>query len=329
VRCRHPHESLTQLSMTTSGTNYREKARPALWKSFARSVLLVPAINRVVVASLAAVPAAPWRSRIPVVGSAVLRLDNGAAIVMKRAERCQVAKEIHWGQGRLERACDRLALDLALRLSADADLFLDIGAYTGLFALAVARRNPRVRCDAYEIVPENYLLMVENTIQNNLVGRVHPKLLGLAAAAGTLRVPATIGAGALASSVALDSVAAEGDSTDVPIASLDELYSDFSGRMVIKIDVEGFEWEIFRGARALVDRVRPDMVCEVLRRAPNVPETQAFLEDRGYAIYHITDQGLRLSSRIVPVKRERDWFFTVRAPAELRALGFTVLSEAG
>ncbi|MBL0425785.1 FkbM family methyltransferase [Ramlibacter alkalitolerans] len=302
------------------GTDYRRVATPALWKAMARRLLLTPAINRPVVMALAPLQAAEWKRRIPVVGAATLRLGNDRSVVLQKAERCQVAKEVYWGQGHLHGAADRLALQLAITLSADADTFLDIGAYTGLFALAVARENPRIQCDAYEIVPDNYVLMWENTIRNNLVARVHPRLVGLGAAKGTLKVPGSFGSGALASSVALDSVAADG--VDIPIAALDELYAGYASKMVMKIDVEGFEWEVLRGGRQLIARVKPDMVCEVLRRAPNVPEMEAFLRQVGYNIFHISDAGLRPADRIVPVKLERDWLFTTRSASELQARGF-------
>jgi FkbM family methyltransferase len=312
--------------MSTAGTDYRRAARSPLWKSLARRLLLVPLVNRPVVYALSPWSAAHWKHRVPVVGSALLRLGQGRSIVLKKAERCQVAQEVYWGGGKLPGTADRLSLDLAVRLSEGRDRFLDVGAYTGLFALAVARQNPGVQCDAYEIVPENYLLMWENTIHNNLVAQVHPRLVGLGAASGSLKVPASIGSGALASSVALDSVAAEG--IDIPVATLDEMYGGFNGTMAMKIDVEGFEWEIFKGGRELLRRVKPDMVCEVLRRAPNIPQMQAFLEETGYNLFHITEAGLRPATRIVPVKLERDWLFTIRSADELRALGFPVLAAS-
>jgi FkbM family methyltransferase len=313
---------MTAPFVNPTGTDYREKVRTPRLKSALRGVLLMPVINRAVLKVLEPWKGATWRSRVPVFGPATLRMEHGATIVLQKAERCQIAKEIYWGGGRLENEADRLALDLALRLSRDADRFLDVGAYTGLFALAVARLNPRVHSDAYEIVPENYLLMWENTIHNNLVQRVHPKLLGLGADRSTLKVPSSLGSGVLASSVALDSVAADG--TDIPIAPLDDVYVGFDGRMVMKIDVEGFEWEVFRGGRELVARVKPDIVCEVLRRAPNVPEMREFLVATGYHIFHITAKGLRPATQIVPVKHERDWLFTTRSAEALQALGFTV-----
>jgi FkbM family methyltransferase len=311
--------------MTTAGTDYRRVATPSVWKAMARRLLLSPVINRPVVMALAPWQGGEWKRRIPVVGPATLRLGGDRSVVLQKAERCQVAKEVYWGHGHLHGAADRLALQLAITLSAEADTFLDIGAYTGLFALAVARENPHIQCDAYEIVADNYVLMWENTIRNNLVARVHPRLVGLGAAKGTLKVPSSFGSGSLASSVALDSVADDG--TDIPIAPLDDLYPGFAARMVMKIDVEGFEWEVFQGGRQLITRVKPDMVCEVLRRAPNIPEMEAFLRDTGYNIFHISDEGLRPADRIVPVKLERDWLFTTRSASELQARGFPLAAR--
>lgn len=312
--------------MSTAGTDYKQRARSALAKRTVRAFVALPGINPVVVALLQALPEQPWRSRIPVLGSGRLKLQGDEYVEMLRADHCDVAKELYWGQGALHAPCDRLALDLAIGLSSDADVFLDIGAYTGLFALAVARKNPNIRCDAYEIVPENFQLMWQNTIANNLVSRVSPKLTGLGASTGSLNVPASLGSGTLASSVALDSVATDG--VAIPIAALDDIYAGFTGKMVIKIDVEGFEWEVFSGGKKLLHSVKPDMVCEVLRRAPNIPEMQAFLETLGYRQFHITHQGLAPMKKIVPVKNERDWLFTTRSAAELSALGYAVLDEA-
>lgn len=312
--------------MTAVGTDYKQLSKSALIKRTVRSIVALPVINPLVVAVLQALPETPWMSRIPVLSSGTLLLTDSLTVEMLRADHCDVAKELYWGKGALHAPCDRLALNLATGLSSDADVFLDIGAYTGLFALAVARKNPNIRCDAYEIVPENFQLMWQNIIANNLVSRVMPRLLGLGAAAGSLNVPASLGSGTLASSVALDSVAPDG--VAIPIAALDDVYAGFNGKMVIKIDVEGFEWAVFSGGLQLLRSVKPDMVCEVLRRAPNIAEMQLFLEEAGYRNFHITNKGLVPSKNIKPVKNERDWLFTTKTAAELSALGYPVLENA-
>lgn len=51
--------------------------------------------------------------------------------------RCENAKELFWGRGRRPNAHDRLALDTVAALARGSDAFLDVGAYTGLFTMAV------------------------------------------------------------------------------------------------------------------------------------------------------------------------------------------------
>ena len=112
---------------------------------------------------------------------------------MYEPDRCDVAKDLYWGHGRRRAPADQWAIEAAMALSRDAGLFLDIGAYSALFALAVARANPALRSVAYEIVPENYLLMARNVAFNSLSGRVDPRLVGLGAEAGSIRMPVRAG----------------------------------------------------------------------------------------------------------------------------------------
>lgn len=241
---------------------------------------------------------------------------------MANADRCQLAKDLYWGAGKLNSRAEQLALELAMTLSADAEIFLDIGAYTGLFALAVARRNPKVVSHAYEIVPENFQYLWENVILNNLVRRVRPHLMGIGTAAGTVCVSAEPGPGVLASSIALDSTV--GNGVIIPVNSLDSLFPELNGRMVWKIDVEGFEWAVLDGGRALIGRMKPDIICEVLRRAPNIPQLLLFLRDHNYNLFRISEGVLHQQAEIVPVKHERDWLFTIRSADELRSMGWVV-----
>lgn len=301
--------------------------RPVL-KRVARAIVLIPMVNRVVVAILSLLPDWRWKTRCPVVGDARLNVAGGEAVHLLRADRCHVAREVFWGEGALASAADRRALELAVRLGSGADIFVDIGAYSGLFALAVARGSSGARCHAYEIVPENFQLLWANIIRNDLVTRIEPNLVGIGAQQGVVRVPAALGLGSLASSIALDFQAEDG--VRVPVDTLDSRYCDFTGRMVMKLDVEGFEWSVLRGGDALIRRVRPDMICEVLRRATEIPAMQEYLTALGYHLYQIVDAGLSPRTRIEPTKHERDWLFTTRSAADLGALGINIVdAQAG
>jgi len=296
--------------------DYFEKHRRHPVKMLVVWLLSLGWINLIAVGLLRRLPAGDWRRRVPVVGVRA-RFDAGESgnIIMSSPDQCRVARELWWMGGRMASGADQLALELAMSLSADAERFLDIGAYSGLFALAVARRNREIRCDAYEIVRENLEILTRNIGLNNLGDRVHAQLCGIGATHGEIRVPGSFGVGVLPSSVALDSECRKGES--VSVRTLDELYPGFCGRMVWKLDVETFEFDVLKGGQQLLERTKPDMVCEVLMRSKKTADLQAFLATRGYRFFHITSVGLRPMNEIFPDRECLDWLFTCRPEAEL------------
>lgn len=89
--------------------------------------------------------------RLPAPAAALREVEGrvgGATFVMLDPARCENAKELFWGRGRRPKAQDRLALDAVAVLARESDTFLDVGAYTGLFTLAVtayARKSTSTR----------------------------------------------------------------------------------------------------------------------------------------------------------------------------------------
>jgi FkbM family methyltransferase len=64
---------------------------------------------------------------------------------------------------------------------------------------------------------------------------------------------------------------------------------------LIKIDAEGFEWEIIQGARQTIRRARPYLLVENNARA--LPAIQGFLSPLGYARYHWDNGTQQFSTR--------------------------------
>lgn len=296
---------------------------PASIKRLLRKALTTRLINRAAIGVARNLPG-KWQRRLPVnIPLSRLKLESGGEVALAQPHRCHVAQELFWGDGQLDSGQDRLALKAALVLSREASTFLDIGSYTGLFALAVARANPAIQSYAYEIVGENYLLLWENVLHNDLGDRVHPRLVAVGGEDGEIRIPYAQSTGQLASSVDI------GWSTDhgvrVPMRRLDELHLDSPGPVTLKIDVEGFEMEVFDGAQAFLAKHRPDMVCEVLRRARRVPEMMEMLGALGYRWFHIREDGFAQRDTITADKVRRDWLLTCKSDAELEALGLELI----
>ena len=75
-------------------------------------------------------------------------------------------------------------------------------------------------------------------------------------------------------------VASQGDS--VPMIRLDDL--ELARCALIKIDVEGYEWQVIEGARATIGRLRPTLYFEA-KRLPGTEAAMGFLLQHGYRLY--------------------------------------------
>ena len=250
-------------------------------------------------------------SRLPLNKRSVrYRLDDGGFVELLEPLHDMVARDIHWGGGKAASRAEGHKLECLERLSKSADLFIDIGAYAGFCALIAARSNPRLKAIAYEIVAENYLLMVRNVIHNDLVDRIEPRLRGLGAKRGTITLPKTFGAASYQSSISLGSNFRTGVS--IPVVPLDEEIIPDSQRILIKMDVEGFEDQIFEGAQRLIRACRPDIICEVLPGTEECARTiSGILSPLGYKWFCFEDQGVVPRDRLEPGAMMRDWLFTI------------------
>jgi FkbM family methyltransferase len=238
----------------------------------------------------------------------------GTSFVMLRPDRCVIAKELYWGRGHRPNAEDDNALEIFAALARDADVMLDVGAYTGIFTLVSTAVNPTLRAEAFEIVPAVVELLNENCARNGVSDRVTIHHLGLGEEAGSVTLPVGERGSALPDFYSTRLRFTEG--VEVPVRTLDEATRDIQPgtRVVMKIDVEGTETEILRGGAAFLDRIKPDIVCEVLATHGDGPALEKVLTPLGYRTFLIGEAAVSESPHIVPDARLRDWLFTVRDP---------------
>jgi FkbM family methyltransferase len=95
---------------------------------------------------------------------------------------------------------------------------------------------------------------------------------------------------------------------DVKVVTLDSYLSDFRAgeRVLIKIDVEDFESNVFHGAVEFIKTIKPAIVCEILPREHGNQETFDAIEANGYVAFGITSAGLFRFKRD-DFKRERSF----------------------
>lgn len=165
--------------------------------------------------------------------------------------------------------------DLRTRLQ-PGELFVDVGANIGnhaLFAAGVCG----ARVLAFEPSPALAEHCAATLAANGLAGALELRRAGVAEAAGTARLRP--GPGGNAGQTSLDP--GEGE---VPLVRLDDVLDGALGSQapaVVKVDVEGMEEAVLRGARGLLGRHRPALYVEAATEAA-FAAVQALLRPLGY-----------------------------------------------
>ncbi|TNM54011.1 FkbM family methyltransferase [Brevibacterium sediminis] len=272
---------------------------------------------------------------------------GGADFILVEPFRCEIAKEFYWGRGRRTEPEDAFALDLMVALSADADVFLDIGAYTGVFTMAVLAANENVRAHVFEIIPAVVAGVEKNVERNGFNSRVTVHPTGVGSPDTWMKVPIGDGGSALPSFYSSDmrfdsdaevrftsldallpEVLAEASERD-PRLHVGEGVPDVSRRgeaprVTVKIDVEGGENDVFAHGQDFLAALHPDILCEVLDDRAKPRELMGHLGEHGYHYYLVGEDRLYARTAIRPDPHLRDWLFTLKSPDQMRAAGYPV-----
>ncbi|MCK2183511.1 FkbM family methyltransferase [Halomonas getboli] len=145
---------------------------------------------------------------------------------------------------------------------------IDVGAYTGLYAIIAARLGAKVL--ALEPNPAAIARLRENVAANGVAVECHP-----AAASDRTGAARFVGRPGLG----LTSAGRIVPGTGVPTLRLDDLELD--DVRAIKVDTEGHECQVIEGAAETIARFRPLIITEALNAAARDAQ-QRLLAPMGY-----------------------------------------------
>jgi FkbM family methyltransferase len=228
------------------------------------------------------------------------------------------------------------------RLIDPGELAIDVGANIGYITSIMATRvGPHGRVLSFEPHPVTFGELSDNVKRWTAVPgtgptSVHRLALSDTSGAGILVVPSEDSLESGSASLARDNAAAEsGYATE--IRSLSEFVGESDLVGVIKIDVEGHEYRVLKGASGLLRRKRiRDVIFEEFRPYPT--KTTALLEQAGYWVFSVglNFWGLELHPGGVKRPRRSDYIPTylattdpVRAARRLVKRGWATLRPAG
>jgi FkbM family methyltransferase len=205
----------------------------------------------------------------------------------------------------LQRRCRaKPEMDLVQSLCDPSRVSLDIGADVGEFSIAMLRSSRSVI--AFEPRPAQARVLTAMFDAAGVPIRV--EAIGLSDAPGlmAMRVPesdpgrSTIDTG----NMLADEDCTQIDTIEIPVRRLDDLGLDGVG--FVKIDVEGHELAVLRGAATTLQRNRPVLLIEAEERHhPNaVAKITEFLSGIGYAGYFDHDGTRRPVEEFVAVEHQ-------------------------
>ncbi len=233
-----------------------------------------------------------------------LSLDHGLALA-------QHADSPYLIQARLDDVIERRVsysgvwephlLDVLNRLLVRGAVFVDVGANVGAVTLAVARGG--LNLDLRVVCIEPSARLAQRLRANLLLNHLDDiQVLEKAAAAenGTVTLQQVAGD---EPNQGLSTTRAGGGSHNreavtVEALTIDSLLTDpklAEGPLILKIDVEGAEYEVLEGARSTLLRRRPAVVFEFVATLHDDPEDAArrqseLFEETGYVLYSISDR---------------------------------------
>jgi len=167
------------------------------------------------------------------------------------------------------------------KFAANADLILDVGSYTGIYAMTAALNSPRASVIAFEPNPIISANLNRNIKINNLSNQVEVQQVALSNANGYLNL--NIGKdSSMASTLSSKNEGLIGTEQNFQVITkpLDD-YNFLKPISLIKVDIEGSELTFLEGARKTLELNSPIILMEAL----NEDEFQSqltFLQTLGY-----------------------------------------------
>jgi FkbM family methyltransferase len=189
---------------------------------------------------------------------------------------------------------------LFTQLAKRSSVVFDIGANTGLYTILSSRSNPNVKIFSFEPNPNNFHRLQDNIKVNELTN-AKPFQLAVGSGEGAISffVPRTQFISDTSSAVRQFSEKTYGgklkwNEITVRQTSLDNFCAQekVADLNLLKIDVEGYEMEVFKGAQITFEKFRPIILCEIFPDEERVRYFRDFSVKHGYMLLLVLHDGL-------------------------------------
>jgi FkbM family methyltransferase len=166
----------------------------------------------------------------------------------------------------------------------EGDCYYDAGAHTGFFC-AIASRfvGSSGRIVAFEADPGNAAVLA-SVLAKNSISQATIKEVAVWSSSGQVTFERAPDVSNQTQGHVVCGEGPEARRASVPAIRLDDVFGEGGpAPQLIKMDVEGAEWEALQGARRLLEEAKPKLLCEIHDPA-DMARIRAYLEQFGYAV---------------------------------------------
>mgnify|MGYP003649779935 FL=1 len=172
---------------------------------------------------------------------------------------------------------EKKLFDIYSGLLEDDDIVIDVGGYIGSHALPFAKCCPKGLVYCFEPNKELYRTICDNT-ELNVLDNIRLYDVGVSSKSGyntlyerqdgTSRISKRL---------------VKGNPAQIEVVSIDGFLPHINKCKLIKIDVEGHEFEVLQGAKNLIEKARPHIMIEVFK--PKRPQLMEWASDNKYDVH--------------------------------------------
>ncbi len=206
-------------------------------------------------------------------------------------------------------------LDLTLKLIKENVVVFDIGANIGWYTINIGLAKPKIKIFAFEPIPQTFELLKKNIRLNNLEN-VNPVNLGLSDRNGEFFLyfyPEGTGNSSFKNLSGNSNKNVE--KIICKVETLDNFVNEQKTKVdFIKCDVEGAEMLVFKGGVKTIDKYKPIILTEMLRKwsakfkyHPN--DIMKLLKEIGYQCFAVKKGKLKEFKEITQKTIETNFFF--------------------
>ncbi|MBY0425027.1 MAG: FkbM family methyltransferase [Cytophagales bacterium] len=185
-------------------------------------------------------------------------------------------------------------------IAKNSSCVIDVGANTGLYSIIASKSNPNLKIIAIEPHPGNVKRLKKNIQLNNITNvNIIEKAVGDTEKTIHFNIPETL---AISDTSSADSKFSHQTYSgklqwkEIPVQqiSLNSLMEsiDLNSVEIIKIDVEGYEMNVFEGAKRFIETFQPIIICEIFLDENKKQYFDSYFKQLGYHSYLCLKHGL-------------------------------------